>query len=230
MTIEALYHAGLSDFQISIGNLEYFKGICAEAGLDEETELELREYISGKNYFGAEELLDGIHVKKKNKELLLKVSDLFGTVSILEEAKKAVSNERSRNAIDRLDKVYQALCDYGVEKYVSFDLGMLSKYNYYTGIIFKGYTYGVGDAIVKGGRYDNLLRRFGKDAAAIGFVIVVDDLLAAMSRQGVVISGIDRYVKLYYTEADFREKLQEAKHLRASGKNVELLPLRAKNL
>lgn len=230
MTIEALYHAGLSDFQISIGNLEYFKGICAEAGLDEETELELRDYISGKNYFGAEELLDRIHVKKKNKELLLKVSDLFGTVSILEEAKKAVSNERSENAIERLEKVYQVLCDYGVEKYVSFDLGMLSKYNYYTGIIFKGYTYGVGDAIVKGGRYDNLLGRFGKDAAAIGFVIVVDDLLAAMSRQGVVISGIDSYVKLYYTEADFRAKLQEAKHLRASGKNVELLPLRAKNL
>ena len=55
-------------------------------------------------------------------------------------------------------------------------------------------------------------------------MIVVDDLLAAMGRQGVVISGIDSYVKLYYTEADFREKLQEAKHLRASGKNVELLP------
>ena len=58
MTIEALYHAGLSDFQLSVGNLEYFKGICAEAGLDEDTELELREFISGKNYFGAEELLD----------------------------------------------------------------------------------------------------------------------------------------------------------------------------
>ncbi|MBD5525181.1 MAG: ATP phosphoribosyltransferase regulatory subunit [Lachnospiraceae bacterium] len=224
MTIEALYDAGLSDFQISIGNLEYFKGICAEAGLDEETELELREFISGKNYFGAEELLDRVHVNKKDKELLLKVSELFGTVATLEEARKTVTNERSKKAIERLEKVYQVLCDYGVEKYVSFDLGMLSKYNYYTGIIFKGYTYGVGDAIVKGGRYDNLLERFGKKAAAIGFVIVVDDLLAAMGRQCVVISGIDSYVKLYYTEADFKEKLQEARQFRQSGKKVELLP------
>lgn len=224
MTIEALYHAGLSDFQISVGNLEYFKGICAEAGLDEETELELREYISGKNYFGAEELLERIHVQRKDKELLLKVSDLFGTVLILKEAKQAVSNERSKQAVDRLEKVYEALCDYGVEKYVSFDLGMLSKYNYYTGIIFKGYTYGVGDAIVKGGRYDSLLGRFGKNAPAIGFMIVVDDLLAAMGRQGTVISGIDSSVKLYYTEADFKEKLQEARQMRAAGKNVELLP------
>ncbi len=223
MTIEALYHAGLSDFQISIGNLEYFKGICAEAGLDEETELELREYISGKNYFGAEELLERTHVGKKDKELLLQVSDLFGGVQILEEAKKTASNKRSRHAVERLEKVYQALCDYGVEKYVSFDLGMLSKYNYYTGIIFKGYTYGVGDAIVKGGRYDGLLMRFGKEAAAIGFVIVVDDLLAAMSRQDVVIAGIEEPAKLYYTEGDFKEKLQEAKRMRSAGKKVELL-------
>ena len=197
MTIEALYHAGLSDFQISVGNLEYFKGICAEAGLDEETELELREYISGKNYFGAEELLERTHVDKKDKELLLKVSDLFGTVQILEEAREAASNKRSRHAVERLEKVYQVLCDYGVEKYVSFDLGMLSKYNYYTGIIFKGYTYGIGDAIVKGGRYDKLLTRFGKDSAAIGFVIVVDDLLAAMGRQDVVITGMDAPVKIH---------------------------------
>ncbi len=225
MAIEALYHAGLSDFQISIGNLEYFKGICAEAGLDEETELELRDYISGKNYFGAEELLEGIHVKQKDKELLLKVSDLFGTAAILKDARKAASNERSKRAIDRLEKVYQVLCDYGVEKYVSFDLGMLSKYNYYTGIIFKGYTYGVGDAILKGGRYDGLLRRFGKDTAAIGFVIVVDDLLWAMDRQNAVISGIDDIVKLYYSDADFHDRLHEARQMRAAGKIVELIPV-----
>ena len=224
MTIESLCHTGLSDFQISIGNLEYFKGICAEAGLDEETELELREFISGKNYFGAEELLDRIHVEQNDKELLLKVSELFGTVAILEEAKKAATNERSKSAVHRLEKVYQVLRDYGVERYVSFDLGMLSKYNYYTGIIFKGYTYGVGDAIVKGGRYDNLLGRFGKDAPAIGFMIVVDDLLEAMSRQQVNISANADCVRLYYREEDFKEKLQEAKQMRAAGKCVELLP------
>ncbi len=46
--------------------------------------------------------------------------------------------------------------------YVSFDLGLLNQYNYYTGVIFKGYTYGVGDAIVTGGRYDKLLPILGK--------------------------------------------------------------------
>ena len=85
-------------------------------------------------------------------------------------------------------------------------------------------TYGVGDAIVKGGRYDHLLRRFGKEAAAIGFVIVVDDLLSAMGRQNVIITGVETPVKLYYTAKNFREKLLEAKRMRSSGKKVELLP------
>ncbi len=226
MTIESLYHAGLTDFQVSIGNLEYFKGICAQAGLDEETELTLRELISGKNYFGAEELLLTKNVKEKDREVLLKTSDLFGSTDALAEAKKAVNNDRSLMAVERLERVYGALCDYGVEKYVSFDLTMLSKYNYYTGIIFKGYTYGVGDAIVKGGRYDTLLSRFGKNAPAIGYMISIDDLLLAMERQNVIISHPDAPMQLYYTEDDFREQLKTAKVLRAEGKHVELLPKR----
>ncbi|MDE7016113.1 MAG: ATP phosphoribosyltransferase regulatory subunit [Lachnospiraceae bacterium] len=226
MTIESLYHAGLSDFQVSIGNLEYFKGICAQAGLDEETELTLRELISGKNYFGAEELLADKHVK--DKDVLLKTSDLFGSTDALKEAKKAVNNDRSRAAVERLEQVYQILCDYGVERYVSFDLTMLSKYNYYTGIIFKGYTYGVGDAIVKGGRYDTLLSRFGKMSPAIGFMVSVDDLLLAMERQNVMTAHHAPRMQIYYRDDNFSEQLKAAKVLRAQGKQVELLPEHAK--
>ncbi len=82
-----------------------------------------------------------------------------------------MDNERSLQAVERLEELYEVLCQYGVEKYVSFDLGLLSKYNYYTGIVFKAYTYGVGDAVAKGGRYDSLLDYFGKEAAAVGFVL-----------------------------------------------------------
>lgn len=226
MMVESLYHAGLNDFQVSIGNLEYFKGICAEAGLDEETELTLRELISGKNYFGAEELLEYKNVEEKDRELLLKTNDLAGSIEVLTDAEKSVGNKRSLDAIERLKRVYRILCLYGVEKYISFDLTMLSKYNYYTGIIFKGYTYGVGDAIVKGGRYDTLLGRFGKEAPAIGFMIAVDDLLLAMDRQKAVTAIPKKPVCIYYNEENFEEKLKEARTLRAEGKYAELLPER----
>ncbi|MCM1243909.1 MAG: ATP phosphoribosyltransferase regulatory subunit, partial [Roseburia sp.] len=179
--------------------------------------------ISGKNYFGAEDLLAHCSVDEKDREILLKTSDLFGSIDALKEAKSAVNNSRSKEAIERLERVYEALCEYGVEKYISFDLTMLSKYNYYTGIIFKAYTYGVGDAIVKGGRYDTLLGRFGKNAPAIGFMVAVDDLLLAMNRQDISVSRTDKRTTVYYRDDNFGKMLKEAGKLRADGYYVELV-------
>lgn len=73
------------------------------------------------------------------------------------------SNKRALGAIHRLEEVQGILDSYGLGGYVSYDLGMLSKYSYYTGIIFKAYTYGTGEYIVAGGRYDKLLEQFGKN-------------------------------------------------------------------
>ena len=82
---------------------------------------------------------------------------------------------------------------------------MLSRYQYYTGIIFKAYTYGTGDYIVTGGRYDKLLVQFGKDTPAVGFVIVVDQLMAALSRQQIDVPvTLVNTVILYETSARSR--------------------------
>lgn len=223
MVIEALLGTGLTDFQISVGQMEYFKGVCAACGMDEETELTLREYISSKNYFAAEELLLAKGIRKDYKEVLLKITDLFGAADVLKEAGALVTNERSLYAVNRLESLYQALCDYGVEKYVSFDLGLLSKYHYYTGIVFKAYTYGVGSAVVTGGRYDTLLQRFGKKAAAIGAAIIVDDLLLALSRQRIPITIPCESVLLIYTKDSYRGALEKAKELRQNGTAVEMV-------
>lgn len=223
MVIEALLNAGLQNFQISIGQVEYFKGICQAAGLSEETELQLREYISHKNYFAAEELLsDGMPHDTIRSELL-RIIEMFSNLHSLKEAKELVQNPRSVKAIERLEKLYEVLCLYGIEKYVSFDLGMLSNYNYYTGVIFKAYTYGIGDAIVKGGRYDSLLSRFGKDAPAIGFMIVIDDLMEALSRQKIAISLPKTKQVLTYSTENYAEVLGKAQKLRKNGFAIEMI-------
>lgn len=224
LAIESLLSVGLKEFQLSIGNVEYFKGICAEAGMDDETEQTLRKYISGKNYFAAEELLLESAVKEEHREALLRVTDLFGSTDALKRAGEYVQNERSLIAVERLQKLYEVLCDYGVEKYVSFDLGLLSKYNYYTGVLFKAYTYGVGDAIAKGGRYDSLLSRFGKTAPATGFMIVIDDLMAALGRQNISVNIPEKAAVVYYDKTDYKEKLALTVRMRREGKRVVLCP------
>ena len=217
LVIKSLLHAGLQRFQVTIGEVEYFKGLCEEAGLDEETEMDLRACISGKNYFAAQELLQERNVPEPYHSRLLKVADMFGDMCSLTEAKAMVNNSRSLGAIERLDKLYEVLKAYNVAEYISFDLGMLSKYKYYTGVIFKAYTYGVGDAVVKGGRYDGLLRQFGKEAPAVGFCMVIDSILEALSRQKVKLPLPEPVQIIYYSPDDFSEKLAEVQQLRSAG-------------
>ncbi|MCR5254406.1 MAG: ATP phosphoribosyltransferase regulatory subunit [Acetatifactor sp.] len=227
LLVECLKSSGLKQFRISIGNVSYFKGLCEEAGLDDETENALRKCISGKNYFAAVDLLDEREVQDPYRSKLLKVADSFGGLNSLDEAKALVKNKKSIDAIERLEKLYELLKLYDVAEYVSFDLGILSKYNYYTGIVFRAYTFGVGNAVVTGGRYDNLLKTFGKNAAAIGFVIVIDELIEALKGQDVVIKIPDEKITIFYDSADendFKEKLHQAREKRKAGINVELIP------
>ena len=104
----------------------------------------------------------------------------------------------------------------GYDKYIAFDLSMLSKYHYYTGIIFKAYTYGVGDAIIKGGRYDNLLEKFGKSASAIGFVVLADELLTSIMRTGHRDVELKKKVLITFKE-DYLKADEKALELRKSG-------------
>lgn len=222
LACESLLATGLKEFQISIGQVDYFKGITESAHISEEIEKKLRDYISEKNLFGAEEFLLDNHVEVSVAKSLIQISELFGGLDILNKAESLVTNSRSLDAVSHLRKLYDVLKIYGVEKYVSFDLGMLSKYQYYTGIIFKAYTYGVGDCVAKGGRYDKLLAHFGKDSAAIGFVVVVDDLLLALERQNETYESKVSSNVLSCKEKDFEKILKEAKHRRENGERVAI--------
>lgn len=222
MIIRTLQKTGLNEFQVTIGEVEYFKGLCEEAGIDYETESKLRELISEKNIFGAEELLENCKVKKENKKLLLDVIECCGSIENLTEAKKSVHNALSLKAILRLEKLYELLKTYKVEKYISFDLGMLNKYHYYTGITFRVYAYGIGDAVARGGRYDSLLSKFGKDMPAVGFMVNVDDLMSALSRQQNNVNKQPKIEVIEYNEKNYKEKIEEADEKRKTGAYIEL--------
>ena len=222
LTVESLLNVGLKNFQISVGNVEFFKGICEELHFSDETENIIHEYISNKNFFGAQEYLTQLNIDRAGRDKLLKTSDLVGSEDVLDTALQMSENKRSQSAINRLHDIYEVLKLYGYERYISFDLGMLTQYHYYTGMIFKVYTYGTGDAIVKGGRYNTLLAKFGKNAPSIGFVILIDDLMQSLSRQKISIPYEKEKVELFFRKDNFQEVLLKAKELREKGIAVEL--------
>lgn len=211
--VEALKAAGLEEFQVSVGQVEFFKALLKEAGIGSEAEESLRRLISDKNRFAAEELLAGYELSPKLRETFLEMATLSGSAEALEKARALTDNPEALKALGRLEHIYRGLKEKGFEKYISFDLSMLSKYNYYTGIVFRAYSYGYGEPVAKGGRYDTLLSHFGRELPAVGFAIVVDQLQRALNSSEIrkEAAGPDgsRYLTFALTKGRLAKKTLE---------------------
>lgn len=224
MVVKCLLTAGLKEFQLSVGHADFFEGLTNAAGLDEEQEEELRHLIANKNFFGVEEFVETLSLNDNLHALFHMLGGLECSETELMKAKEEAKDyPKILKAIENLEELYKVLKIYGIEKYISFELGMLSNYQYYTGIIFAGYTFGTGEAIVKGGRYDKLLSYFGKNAASIGFAIVIDQLMAALQRQGIELP-VEHLNELFlYDKNHQKEAILAARERRNEGVNVELI-------
>ena len=221
--VDCLRACGLSDFQIDIGSASFLRGLFDEIGFDEETEMEIRKFLVSKNFFALESLLLKQDLTVKQKEIFGRLQVYSGTIQQVLGMEALVKNEVSRNAIRRLKSLYKLLGCYNMQKYVSFDLGMVTGYQYYTGIVFNGYTYGTGNAIVSGGRYDTLMSQFSYDAPAVGFKISVDGLLTAMSRQQIEVPIQMTEALLLREEEQMEAAVKLASYLRNSGRRLAVL-------
>ena len=222
MTVESLKAAGLHDFQISVGHAQFFLGLLHAAMMNEEEEAQLRELLHNKNFFGVEEFADTLHLSEDLRVLFGLLASFDSSDEALFEAREKANNyPEISDAIEQLIELRNYLKIYGIEKYISYELGIISDHQYYTGIIFSGYTFGTGEAIVKGGRYDKLLGYFGKNAPAIGFGIIVDQLLLALSRQKIEIDLPNNFALLVFEKEHAAEAIRKAQILRTQGTMVQ---------
>jgi len=110
---------------------------------------------------------------------------MFGGEEILSEARALSDDEGSRQCIDYLESLYRELKLAGMEEYIRFDLGLVNRINYYTGIVFLGYAEGIGEPVLAGGRYDGLTAVFGVEAPATGFGINLNSILKQLPQKQV---------------------------------------------
>lgn len=222
MVADGLKKVGLGEFQVSIGHVDFIESLIAATGLDAEGKAELRTLILNRNYFGIEEILDDSDTAENIKEAFRMLPELVGGAEVLEQAEQIAPTEEALAAIDRLGSIYHLLQIYGAEDHVTFDMSMVGSYGYYSGIIFRAYTYGTGDAIVRGGRYDHLLEKFGKNTPSIGFAIIVDELMSALTRQKIKVETSRRSL-VVYTETTEKWAITFAGNYRSKGRNIELI-------
>ncbi len=222
IAIQALLELGLRDFQIDIGQVEFFKGLIEEAALDEQQAEDIRSLIDQKNILALESYLKNVDMPAGTKKVLLDLPNLYGGADMLERALSLTENPRCINAVRNIRQVYGILCDYELDKYITFDLGMVHSLNYYTGIIFRGITRELGYPICGGGRYDRLVSEFGYDIPATGVALGIKRILIALERQ----KGLDKIppadILFVFEEGERNSAFRYLQKLRRKGKRVEV--------
>lgn len=222
MVVDGLKKVGLKEFQVNIGHVDFLQSLMEATGLSKEQQEEIYNLIANRNFFGVEELLEQADASPELKETFRLLPEFAGDVDVLKKAVEHAPTDQAKQAVGRLLKIYKLLALYGADDYVTFDLSMSGHYGYYTGIVFRAYTYGTGDAIVTGGRYDHLLEKFGKQTPSIGFAIIIDELQNALSRQKITVeTGHNNLI--VYTDATEKWAIALAKDFREKGKYMELL-------
>jgi len=222
--INALINCGLKDFKIEIGQAEFYKSLVEELNLSDENKEIIRRYVEDKNFTALDHfIIENVSEHSPSSLRAIKeLPKLFGNIEIIDRALKLTNNVKAIKALKNMIDVYKLIEKAGLESYVTFDLGMVQHMDYYSGIIFRAITHGSGGYILSGGRYDELIKKFGRDLPAIGFAIDVDSLIVALENIGHTNFKKEKQLVIYYKEQLFNKAYQLAVKFRENGFVCEL--------
>lgn len=220
---DALKAAGLQEFKIAIGHIGFLQELFLSILGNEERASVLRKFLYEKNYVGYREHVKSLNLSSIDKQRLIDFSSLRGGEVTLSNALNLLEGEAGRETLTELQELAALLKEFGVDQYVSYDFTLVSHMSYYTGMLFEVYAGQVGSPIGSGGRYDNLLEKFGWDASATGFAIRMDRLVQALGEpKQEMVSEL-----VLFSPERRKEALDFAKAKRAEGKIVTIQDLNA---
>ena len=185
---EALNSLGLKNFRIDVNHAAILKEVVNELKLNNQEKEELFIIAGYKDYTRFEKFLEN---KGCPSKLALTLKRLFKCSKVLEL--KNVLNEAEdyptiKNAIINLLEINEAAEDLGVKE-LFFDFALTKEIEYYSGVIFEASLSTLGFPIAGGGRYDELLKKFGEELPATGFAIDVTECLKAIGNQSLLNGG-----------------------------------------
>ncbi len=223
LAVRAVESAGLTGFQLELGQAQFVTGFLQEAGLTEEQSTVIRGMIEGKNTLDMQLYLDHLAVSRDVADRLMLLPRLYGDARILDEAEGLTRHPLCRAAIAEMRQVLAILEEYGCSGCVSIDLGMAHQANYYSGTIFRGLVAELGQPLLSGGRYDGLPARFGREIPATGFALSMKLLLIALERQGAAFAAPVPDVILAFAPGCRRDAIAWAEKRKATGESVAML-------
>jgi ATP phosphoribosyltransferase regulatory subunit len=220
MTVEGLSALGLRRFQIDVGHPDFFRGLMEETAATEEQARGIREALGRKDLAELEKRVGELGAPAQVAEALVALPALFGRSEVLERAAAFARSPRAERALANLAEVYRLLGIYGLADSVLLDLGEVRGFDYYSGMYFETYVADFGASVAAGGRYDQMLGRFGYQCPAVGFAFDVARALSVMEAQGVKVPlpGPDFFI--VDSTRDKTAALSLARRLRDLGASV----------
>ena len=222
LAANGLKAAGLKNFTICLGQVEFANGLMEQNSLSAAAKSEIKSAIERHDIVGLKKIVDGLNLDEAAANSLKKIPKLHGGIEILDVARGLAENDKSQRALNNLAEIYALAESYGVAENIAFDLGIIRDFEYYTGMVFEAYAPDVGYTLAGGGRYDHMLKDFGLACPATGFALGIERILLACERQGILADVRARDIYLSYGEGNADAAIKKAQELRAAGKVVEL--------
>ena len=178
LAVTALEEAGLGRHRIGVGDGSLYRALLELLEVPEEHRRPLLEALSARDLVGLERRIDELGLPPAARTQLVALPTLRGGPEILERV-----DTPFKEPLENLRALHELLAERGAAGRVIFDLGLVRELGYYTGVVFEVYDPAVGFAVGGGGRYDDLLGRFGRPLPACGVALDVERVHVAQTEE-----------------------------------------------
>ena len=180
-TLESLGLRAPRDFVLVLGQAAFYEGYLRRVA--PEVASELLEALAAKDLVRVDEISANVTAEGAGVREIPRLVGPAPDASVLKRAARYAEGEAAA-ALDNLRDILAYLdAGGGHLDSVMLDLGLIGRHNYYTGAVYEVYAAGLGFTVANGGRYDNLLRRFGELLPATGFAISLERLISVLPKE-----------------------------------------------
>ncbi len=201
------FYGGNVNYKLELGHAHFCKALLDASELDDEARQLVTKYIGAKNTSSIASAVTESSIDAEFMEKIRQIPRLYGTKHVIDKARKLCCGiEKADEALNYLEEIYDILDSNGFSENISIDLATVNDMDYYTGIVFRGYIDFTGEAVLGGGRYDNLMSNFGFDEGATGFGVNLSVVADKLSRAVGGCSEKEKKVLVHYSDTKLLSK------------------------
>lgn len=185
LMLESIALAGITNTVLDLGHVDIVGGVIETCELAADEKEKLAQFYKSKALPELQNFVQGLALPEQQKQWLVELPRLCGGEEILAKAQSLLSTVggKVQTALDSLVVIKTRISERFPELKFHFDLSDLVSYSYHTGLVFAAYVPGHGNAVARGGRYNNIGKSFGRSRPATGFSTDLKTLVSLANPQ-----------------------------------------------